>query len=137
MLVRCVHCLGSRNDVATQEQAITYFQHAATISPAYSRAYYNWALALEALGKWDEALRMFNSVLRVEAASVHTTLEGQSCVSGALLGIGNVEYRMGRANDATHTYRCAEQTAPLPCSFPQLLYCSFSSLLQRILPATN
>ena len=62
--------------------------------PNHIHGQVNYALALEALGRWADALAVFHAVLQLDADNL-----------SAALGIGNMLYRLGYPQEAVQAYR--------------------------------
>ena len=77
-----------------QEAGLAYFRRALELHPTEVTAVLNSGLAYEALGRWTEALDMFSRAAMLKPNS-----------SSALLGRGNVMYRLGRPYDAVLAYQ--------------------------------
>ena len=85
----------NRSEYAAQDAAIAHFRRAVELEPD-AMYVYNWALALEAQGRWEPALRKYEDVLRLDPGH-----------GGALLGIGNMLFRFHMLSEALGFYRRA------------------------------
>lgn len=84
----------NRVDAATQDRAVEYYKAALKLVPDAAYIVYNWGLALELQGRWQDAQDKFRESLVINP--VHCS---------AMLGIGNTEFYLHRLTSAILWYQ--------------------------------